>query len=93
MELKEGDIVKIVGTTMCGNSKHAECIKIGSLCKVVEVAKEDVEDDEYRHTKYYGVVKIRSIFPLVCDSGMYYYTREALEKGELQWIPSGGNYS
>ncbi len=78
VQLRVGDTVRVIGTTICGNTENAECIPIGTICKVEEVARKDNKD-------YYGICRDSD------DRHMpFWYTRDALEKGHMMWISEEG---
>ncbi len=76
--LRVGDTVKVIGTTVCGNTENAECIPIGTICKVEEIARKDNKD-------YYGISRA-SDDRSVC----FWYTRDALERGHMMWVSEEG---
>ena len=80
-KLKKGDQVKVIAKTDAGDGKKRELFPIGTICKVVEVCK----SDNYPHGFYYGILPLdEENTPYNCP---YYYLREELELGKLEWIP------
>ena len=75
--IKVGDTVKVIGTTMCVDVEE-ECIKIGTICKVVET-----EDDK----KGGLIVAIIPERELPYEGyGEYWYFEKDVEKGHMEWV-------
>lgn len=72
--LKIGDIVKVISKTH-QNDTLMEFVKIGTICRVVDICKETIDD-----TYCYGIVP-------VCeqDEFPYYYLEDELERGRMEW--------
>lgn len=76
--IKKGDFVKVIGTTICGIFEE-ECIKIGTICKVVDTHIDKKEGftvciapvDEYNSRS----------FPR-----SFWYLEKDVEKGHLEWV-------
>lgn len=80
-KLKKGDLVKVIAKTKAGDGEKKELFPIGTICKVVEVCK--LDDSPYGF--YYGILPMdEENNPSNCP---YYYLREELELGKLEWIP------
>ena len=74
--IKIGDTVKVTGTTNCGGFEK-ECVKIGTICKVIDIAYDE------------GYIPIFCITPLrefSCNTDEYWYLEKDVEKGHLEWI-------
>lgn len=74
--IKIGDFVKVTGTTNCGGFEK-ECIKIGTICKVIDIAYDE------------GYIPIFCIAPLrefSCNTDEYWYSEKDVEKGHFEWI-------
>lgn len=75
--IKVGDTVKVIGKTVCG-IKEKECIKIGTVCKVV---RRNVLTNGY---EVFGIVPERE---LPYDGwGEIWYSEKDLEKGHMEWV-------
>ena len=73
--IKIGDLVKVIGTTNCAGFEK-ECIKIGTICKVIDIEHE-------------GDLPIFCLTPLrefPCSADEYWYLEKDVEKGHLEWI-------
>lgn len=75
--IKVGDNVKVIGTTICGGIEK-ECIKIGTICRVV-----GTEMDK----------KVGLIVGLIPEKqlpfkgyGEYWYLEKDVEKGHCEWV-------
>ena len=77
--LKVGDTVKVIGTTLCGDVE-TECIKIGTICEVVDI------DSDSSCGVLVGVVSKRDL-PYK-GYGEFWYHEEQVEKGYLKWVKS-----
>lgn len=75
--IKIGDTVKVIGTTDCGGFEE-ECIKIGTICKVIGVmlSKKD--------GLIVGIVPLKEL--PYCGYGDYWYLENDLEKGHMEWV-------
>lgn len=73
--LKIGDTVKVIKPANDGDGEYKEYIKIGSVCKVVEIGYEP--DGK----PYYGLSPINRK-----DNIIWFYYEDELEKGHLEWI-------
>lgn len=73
-ELKVGDTVKIISKTDAGDGTIKELIPIGTICTVKEVCRNHVSGK-----LYYGVTQDNHDYP-------YYYLRDELEAGHLEWV-------
>ncbi len=75
--IRLGDTVKVIGTTDCGGFEQ-ECIKIGTICKVVGVMISKNEE------------LIVAIVPLnelpYCGIGESWYLEKDIEKGHMEWV-------
>lgn len=80
VSLRVGDIVRVIGTTICGHIEHTECIPIGTICKVEEIS---CEDGKY----YYGIRKASDDHHVT-----FWYTRDALERGHMMWVSEEGEH-
>ncbi len=76
--IKVGDTVKVVGTTVCGDETEKECIKIGTICRVVET-----ENNE-REGLIVGIIPEREL--PYNGYGEYWYLEKDVEKGHLEWV-------
>lgn len=74
--IKTGDTVKVIGTTECGLGEK-ECIKIGTICKVVET-----END--KNGLIVGIVPEKDL-PYK-GYGEFLYLEKDVEKGHLEWV-------
>lgn len=72
--IKKGDYVKVIGTTDCGGIEK-ECIKIGTICRVVSV------DDSEKPEIYVNIEPINEYNPVE-----YWYSEKDVEKGHLEWV-------
>lgn len=75
--LKIGDTVKVIGTTDCGGFEK-ECIKIGTICRVVGTYMDSksgviVGIIPEKEAPYKGV-------------GEYWYLEKDVEKGHMEWV-------
>ncbi|MBR5796324.1 MAG: hypothetical protein IKY26_09290 [Erysipelotrichaceae bacterium] len=75
--IKVGDTVKVIGTTVCG-LEEKECIKIGTICKVV-----GIEVDE-KEGLIVGMIPEREL--PYNGYGEYWYLEKDVEKGHMEWI-------
>lgn len=75
--IKVGDTVKVIGTTSCGGFEK-ECIKIGTICKVV-----GTENDE-REGLIVGIVPKKEL--PYNGYGEFWYLEKDVEKGHMEWI-------
>lgn len=74
--IKVGDMVKVIGTTTCGSTER-ECIKIGTICKVVGVENTEVEG------LIVGLVPEKELPSRYSE---YWYLEKDVEKGHLEWV-------
>jgi hypothetical protein len=72
--IKIGDFVKVIGTTDCGGFEK-ECIKIGTICKVVDTCIDK------RDGFTVGIESINEFKP-----ARFWYLEKDVEKGHLEWI-------
>lgn len=72
--IREGDLVRVIGKTSCGDDDEVECIKIGTVCEVISVDP-DTEG---------GYCEVRGKW---AETGEYWYKTSALEKGNMIWVP------
>lgn len=75
--IKVGDTVKVIGMTLCGGIE-TECIKIGTVCKVVEIENRD------SGSTFIGIVPERELLYGRCNA--YWYLPKDIEKGHMEWI-------
>lgn len=68
-----GDTVKIISKTEL-NGEVKELLPVGTVCKIVEVCKED------DGTPFYGIIPINQ------EDVPFYYLEKELERGRLEWI-------
>lgn len=76
--IKVGDTVKVIGTTVAGLDENKECIKIGTICRVV-----GTEIDE----------KAGLIVGIIPEGRLpyngyseYWYLEKDVEKGHMIWV-------
>lgn len=72
-----GDTVKVIGTTSCGGDEK-ECIKIGTICRVVGIRNDEKEG------LLVGIIPERKL-PFN-GYGDYWYLVKDVEKGHMEWI-------
>lgn len=75
--IKVGDTVKVIGKTSCGGGE-IECIKIGTICKVVGTENDETEG------LIVGVIPEKEI-PYK-GYGEYWYLEKDVEKGHMEWV-------
>ena len=75
--IKVGDTVKVIGKTVCG-IKEAECIKIGTICKVVR------HDVLTNGDEVFGIVPEREL--PYNGWGEIWYLEKDIEKGHMEWV-------
>lgn len=73
-----GDTVKVIGTTRCGIEDEYECIKIGTICEVV-----DVDYDSPSGLTVAIVPKNELPYDGYSE---YWYREKDVQKGHLEWV-------
>ena len=77
--IKVGDTVKVIGKTICGIAE-AECIKIGTICKVIEVA------DNEKGKQIVALVPLEEFHGFNDYYVEWWYDEKDVEKGHLKWV-------
>lgn len=75
--IKIGDTVKVIGITDCGGFEK-ECIKIGTICKVVGTVNDE------KSGLLVGIIPEREL-PFK-GYGEYWYLEKDVEKGRMKWV-------
>lgn len=75
--IKVDDTVKVIGTTVRSGFEE-ECIKIGTICKVVGVENQETG------SLLVGIIPEKEL-PYK-GYGEYWYLEKDIEKGHMEWV-------